>query len=134
MARANAFTRLFAAPFHAVIDALCGSCRQFIHGSDFLAMMNEESTAHPDVTYTTIMTKLDELVIPYTSGILDAPNATNFVVQDQCRRDFSEHATLVASPTAAADVLNALDPANPVQVPCTLVLPLIGAPWFSGNF
>jgi hypothetical protein len=31
----------------------------------------------------------------------------------------------------AQDVLNALDPSDQHAVPCTLVLPGIGAPWFS---
>ena len=40
--------------------------------------------AAPGVTYTTVMTKYDELVIPYTSGIMDGPGHTNHVLQEIC--------------------------------------------------
>jgi triacylglycerol lipase len=84
--------------------------------------------ALPGVTYTDIVTEYDELVVPYTSGILNAPNVTNFTLQDQCPTDFSDHLTVPDDPTAAQDVLNALDPARAKPVPCTLVLPGVGAP------
>jgi hypothetical protein len=50
----------------------------------------------------------------------------NITLQDQCGLDFSEHFAIVADPVAAADVLNALDPAHPRPVPCVLVLPFVG--------
>ena len=78
----------------------------------------------PGITYTNIVTRLDELVIPYTSGI--EPGMTNLIVQDYCGLDLSEHFQIVADPVAAALVLNALDPANPRPVPCQLVLPFVG--------
>ena len=40
--------------------------------------------------------------------------------------DYSEHLEIAADPVAAADVLNALDPAHPRPVPCRLVLPFVG--------
>jgi triacylglycerol lipase len=75
----------------------------------------------PGISYTNIVTQYDELVEPYTSGI--EPGETNIVLQDQCPIDFTEHFQIAADPVAAADVLNALDPAHPRTVPCTLVLP-----------
>jgi triacylglycerol lipase len=39
---------------------------------------------------------------------------------------------MAADPIVAQDVLNALDPRHPAPVPCTAVLPLIGAPLYSG--
>jgi hypothetical protein len=74
------------------------------------------------------MTRYDELVIPYTSGRLSAPNATNIVVQDQCAIDFAEHVAVGFDPTVGQDILNALDPAHRKPVPCHLVLPVVGAP------
>jgi hypothetical protein len=38
----------------------------------------------------------------------------------------SDHLEIAADPVALADVLNALDPASPVRVPCLVVLPLTG--------
>ncbi|GGF95706.1 lipase [Rhodococcoides trifolii] len=80
----------------------------------------------PQITYTNIMTRYDEVVVPYTAGYVEAPNATNIVVQDTCDQDFSEHAGIAGSPRAAAMVLNALDPAHPRPVPCEFVPPFTG--------
>jgi triacylglycerol esterase/lipase EstA (alpha/beta hydrolase family) len=103
---------------------LCGSCREFVRGSEFLEQMNEGGAAVPGVTYTMLMTRYDELVVPYTSGILSG--ATNIVVQDQCRTDYAEHAAMAFDPVAQQDVLNALDPAHAKPPSCTVVLPGVG--------
>jgi triacylglycerol lipase len=119
------------APVSGTVTKLCGSCQEFLNGSPFLTHLYADGQyAVAGVTYTTIMTKYDELVSPYTSGRLNAPNATNIVVQNQCALDFSEHLTMAFDPVVAQDVLNALDPSEAQPVPCTLVLPGVGAPWF----
>jgi pimeloyl-ACP methyl ester carboxylesterase len=120
-----------AAPVEAAMASGCGSCQEFLNGSPFLQHLYADGNyAVPGIDYTTIMTRYDELVSPYTSGELHASNATNIVVQDQCPLDFSEHATMAFDPVVAQDVLNALDPHLAGPVPCTLVLPGIGAPTF----
>jgi triacylglycerol lipase len=130
----NTFEAYFpseAAPIESAVNSACGSCQEFLNGSPFLTNLYSDGVfAVPGVTYTTIMSRYDELVVPYTSGVLNAPNATNLVVQDQCALDFSEHATLAWDPVVGQDVLNALDPQDAQPVPCTLVLPGIGAPAF----
>jgi triacylglycerol esterase/lipase EstA (alpha/beta hydrolase family) len=88
--------------------------------------LREVPTYLPSITYTNIMTRYDEVVVPYTDGYVEAPNATNIVVQDTCDQDFSEHAGIAGSPRAAAFVLNALDPAHPRPVPCVFVPPFTG--------
>jgi triacylglycerol lipase len=118
-----------AAQFTAGFDTLCGSCQEFLRGSPFLQHLYADGVyAVPGVSYTTIMTRYDELVTPYTSGRLDAPNATNIVVQDECGLDFAEHIAVAFDPTVGQDILNALDPAHRQPVPCHLVLPGVGAP------
>jgi triacylglycerol lipase len=52
------------------------------------------------------------------------------VVQDQCALDLAEHATLAFDPVVGQDILNALDPGHAQPVPCTAVLPGVGAPTF----
>lgn len=102
-----------------------GSGPEFLTGSAFYAKLRSGGTpAVPGIRYTNIVTRYDELVTPYTSGI--EPGMTNIVLQDQCATDFSDHLEIVADPIAAADVLNALDPAHPRPVPCRLVLPFVG--------
>nr|WP_042186675.1 alpha/beta fold hydrolase [Kibdelosporangium sp. MJ126-NF4]CEL17446.1 possible lipase [Kibdelosporangium sp. MJ126-NF4]CTQ91327.1 possible lipase [Kibdelosporangium sp. MJ126-NF4] len=94
------------------------SAPQFLASSDFIAKMNEGGVAVPGITYTNILTRFDEAVVPYTSGLMDAPNATNVVVQDLCPFDFSEHGLLAYDPVNAQVVLNALDPAHATPVRC----------------
>jgi triacylglycerol lipase len=119
----------FAGPVSAAIDAGCGSCQEFLRGSPFYQHLYADGVyAVPGITYTTIMTKYDELVTPYTSGRLDAPGATNIVLQDQCRKDYAEHLAVAFDPVVGQDILNALDPAHRKAVPCRLVLPGVGAP------
>jgi triacylglycerol esterase/lipase EstA (alpha/beta hydrolase family) len=112
------------ATFGAGFDAAgCGSCPQFVHGSQYLADVDKVGKALGDVRYTNIVTKYDELVIPYTSGILDAPRVKNFVLQDVCAKDYSEHAAVAYDPMAAQLMLNALDPAHARPVPCVDMTP-----------
>jgi triacylglycerol lipase len=108
------------------VDQVCGSCRQFLPGSDFLERLNAGGKTVPGVTYTNIVTRYDEAVVPYTSGIVQAPNATNIVLQDDCALDFADHIAVAFDPVAADHVFNALDPEHARPARCTVVLPFIG--------
>ncbi|SFP65729.1 Lipase (class 2) [Amycolatopsis arida] len=107
-----------------VLNPICGSCPQFLQGSEFLKNLHSVGIFAPEVTYTNIVTRYDQAVVPYTSGIATAPNVTNIVLQDRCGLDFAEHAAVAADPVTAGHVLNALDPAHPRPVPCVLVTPI----------
>lgn len=111
----------------AIIDLLTGavfaSAPQFLSGSEFLTKMNQGGAAVPGVTYTMVMTRYDEAVVPYTNGFLNAPNATNVVLQDICPQDFGGHGMVGFDPNAAQVVLNALDPAHARPVRCAFVPP-----------
>ena len=81
------------------------------------------------VRYTNIVTRDDEMVTPYTAGLLPGPagtHVTNIVVQDGCAQDRSDHMSITANRRSAAMVLNALDPAHPRPVPCVPVAPITG--------
>lgn len=108
--------------YDSTIGSSCVSCRQFLHGSAFMTKLRSGGVAAPRVAYTNIVTRYDELVIPYTSGIY--PGMTNITVQAKCPIDFSEHLGLAFDPVAAVHVLNALDPAHPRPLRCVLVTPL----------
>jgi triacylglycerol esterase/lipase EstA (alpha/beta hydrolase family) len=112
----------------SLATSVCQSCTEFLPGSAFLQKLNSGGAAVPGVTYTTLMTRYDEAVIPYTSGYLDGPNVTNIVVQDQCGLDLAEHIAMAFDPVTAQDILNALDPAHAKPPACTLVLPFVGSP------
>lgn len=103
----------------------CGACNQVLAGSEFFHDLWADGTPyHPEVRYTNIVTRYDEVVTPYTSGIVEAPNAVNHVVQDHCEYDFSEHVSIAASPVSRDLVLNALDPGSPRPVSCAFVPPV----------
>jgi triacylglycerol esterase/lipase EstA (alpha/beta hydrolase family) len=109
-----------------VLGSTCESCVQQEVGSPFLNELNSGGDTVPGVSYTVIETEYDEVVTPYMSAFLTGPDVTNITVQDQCPLDLSDHLEIAYDPVALADVLNALDPAHPVQVPCTTVLPAVG--------
>ncbi|MGI5130835.1 esterase/lipase family protein [Pseudonocardia sp. CA-107938] len=112
-------------PASAVAGVVCGSCPQFISGSPYLRRMHEAGPKVDGVTYTTVMTRYDELVVPYTSGRLDG--ATNIVVQDGCAVDLSDHLSIITSRRTGQIILNALDPGAARPLPCEPVLPALGS-------
>jgi hypothetical protein len=102
----------------------CGSCMQFVRGSEFLQKMNSGGGPRVDgVDYTMIMSRYDELVRPYTSGYM--AGATNIVVQDVCKTDVSEHVAVAFDRVVLQLFLNALDPAHAVKPACGLLPPLL---------
>lgn len=103
---------------------VCIACAQFAPGTTFMKQIQAGGTAARGVTYTNIMTRYDELVVPYTSG--SQPGMKNIVVQDRCALDYSEHFEIAADKNASLHVLNALDPAHPRPVTCSLMLPFVG--------
>ncbi len=113
-------------PINSLLATQCVACVQQEVGSSFLTSLNEKPTA-PAVQYTVIESVDDEVVTPYTNAFLPAsPNVTNITVNRQCVLDSSDHLEIASDPIAMADMLNALDPANPVKVPCLPVLPITG--------
>ncbi|WP_405135438.1 esterase/lipase family protein [Nocardia sp. NBC_01388] len=97
---------------HSVLD--------FFRGSDFMNAVNANDPFPASIEYTDIVTRYDEAVVPYTSGIAPpGPNITNIVLQDACPNDFSEHLFLAADPIAGQYILNALDPENAQPIDCT---------------
>ncbi len=106
----------------AGIGALTPAAEQQIIGSSTNATLDAGGDTVPGVDYTTIVSRDDEVVTPYTNQFLSGPTVTNHVLQDGCRIDRSEHLGVVYDPRAIALVDNALDPAHPRPVPCTLQL------------
>ena len=116
----------FISGVNSLLSTTCTACVEQEAGSAFLARLNASPTA-AGVNYTVIETRDDEVVTPYTNAFLPAaPNVTNITLQNQCPLDATDHVEIAADPVAMADMLNALDPADPVKVPCLVVLPLTG--------
>ncbi len=112
-----------------LVAQFCDSCTQFLRGSNFMQKMRAGGVPHPAVDYTNIVTRYDELVQPYTSGLMEAgPNVTNHTLQEHCELDLTEHMGVAADPIAGILILNALNPPQHARpIPCQLVT-AIGAP------
>ncbi len=104
----------------------CVACGEFDPGSTFMQEIRKGGVAVKGVRYLNIVTKYDELVRPYTSGI--EKGMKNVVLQDRCAIDYTEHFEIAADRNATLYVLNALDPAHPRPITCTLTLPFVGGP------
>ena len=105
---------------------VCEACGEFDPSSKFMKQIRAGGAAMPGVHYVNIVTKYDELVRPYTSGI--ERGMTNIVLQDRCQLDYTEHFEIAADRNASLYVLNALDPAHPRPITCSLTLPFVGGP------
>lgn len=101
----------------------CGACSQFLIGSDFLKKLNAGGVAVPGPKYVAIVSKLDKIVTPYTSGLLTGPNTTNVVLQDRCILDRAGHLGQAIDPNVAGLVKHYLDP---TRVPSPACVPFFG--------
>ena len=73
------------------------------------------------MSYTNVVTRYDEVVIPYTSGYLAPdPAVTNVTLQDKCPTDTTEHLRIIYDSVALQIAMNALahsGPASPAFQP-----------------
>jgi len=110
-----------AAPHYGTLDAnlarvigfgSCAgivACEQMSVGSSFLEQLNEGDDTIGDVSYTNIVTRFDEVVVPYTNGFLrDADNNTNVTLQSQCPFRFVGHVLLPLDAAVYAGIVDAL--------------------------
>ncbi|MGB0889458.1 MAG: esterase/lipase family protein, partial [Solirubrobacterales bacterium] len=111
----------------AFVFSWCLSCADQVVGSDALTTLNAGGGTSPGVTYTNIVTKYDEVVTPYTNGILSGSNVTNITVQDGCPIDFGEHLAISYDQRALWYAAQALGAGMwSWTKPCTFVTPLVG--------
>lgn len=106
--------------------ALCPACEQQRAGSAFITDLNSGGETVPGVDYTVIQTRYDTVVTPYTSAFLSGSNVKNILLQNQCILDFGDHLSMPYDHIVGADVLTALDPANPRKPLCTPIAPISG--------
>ncbi|KAL1410151.1 hypothetical protein Q8F55_004154 [Vanrija albida] len=93
------------------LRAVCASCDEFLPPSQFLTDLQAGGVSVPGVDYTTIVSNLDQIVIPYTSGLLrEEPAVTNIVIQEQCGLipDIAGHLAQAVDPNVTAWILWAL--------------------------
>ncbi|MFD4432874.1 esterase/lipase family protein [Nocardia sp. NPDC058497] len=92
-------------------------------GDDLSREVYGNGDTRPGVTYTTLVTKYDQIVTPYEQQYLSGENVTNITLQDGCPVDQSEHLATMYSERVWLFVLNALSPDTATPVPCFPVSP-----------
>lgn len=94
---------------------------QQAHGSAFMRDLNAGGDTVPGVQYTTIGSRVDEMIQPYTSIALTGPGARNILLQDLCPIDLTGHFHLVYDPFAQQILLHVLDPEHAPLPQCSYV-------------
>lgn len=102
----------------------CPACSELTTGSDLVNQLNTGAIAQPGIVYTIIASTHDELVTPYGTEFINEPGVSNETVQTMCPLDLVGHVGLAYDPDVAEMIRNALDPANPVRVICSIGLPI----------
>jgi hypothetical protein len=91
----------------------------------FLDDLNRGDDTVAGVRYTTIVTKDDEVVVPYTNGFLRDGGVRNITLQDVCADDHTDHLGVPYDPIAIRLVRNALDPRHATRPTCRSVPPVL---------
>ncbi|KAF9908490.1 hypothetical protein EC991_009754 [Linnemannia zychae] len=113
----------FFAKIKEVLSPLCLACFQMEHKSQWLADLNKGRNTEVGVKYFLIMTKYDEVVTPYTNGILNAtaedPGQVKMnTLQDYCSIDYSEHILISYDPIVFNLLNSFLDPHAEQRINC----------------
>lgn len=87
-----------------------------MQGSPFLTALNAGGDTVPGPQYTTIGSRYDEMIQPYTNIALRGPGAVNLTVQDLCPENAGGHFNMVYDPFSLALAMRALDPTAPAPV------------------
>ena len=106
----------------AIIAAGCPACSALTTGSSVVTSLNTGLVTQPGIAYTIIASTHDELVTPYGTEFVHEPGVSNETVQDFCPLDPVGHIGLAYDPDVAQLVRDALDPAQPVPVTCSVGL------------
>jgi hypothetical protein len=104
----------------AIIAAGCPACSALTTGSSLVTSLNTGLVTQPGIAYTIIASTHDELVTPYGTEFVHEPGVSNETVQDFCPLDPVGHIGLAYDPDVAQLVRDALDPAQPVPVTCSV--------------
>lgn len=98
-------------------------------GSEVNRELDAGGDTMPGVTYTTLVTRRDEVVTPYDRQYIHDSGPTNHVknitLQDVCHLDHTDHIGSSYDPIALRLVQNALDPSTAKQPTCRYVPPVI---------
>jgi hypothetical protein len=98
----------------------CPACTELTTGAGLVSQLNTGPIAQPGIAYTVIASTHDELVTPYGTEFVNEPDVDNETVQTLCPLDPVGHIGLAYDLDVAEMILNALQPADPVPVTCSI--------------
>jgi triacylglycerol lipase len=87
-------------------------------GAPFMRELNAGGDTVPGVEYTTIGSRVDEMIQPFANIALRGPGAHNLVLQDLCPADLTGHFHMVYDPYVQQLLRNVLDPRNAHPAEC----------------
>lgn len=90
------------------LDAKIPTWREQMPGSAVLTAIRD-APAPAGVRSTTIVTRFDQMVTPYTASLTAAPDATQVVLQRHAPRAVVGHLGILHHPAALAQIVRALD-------------------------
>ncbi|WP_156142391.1 esterase/lipase family protein [Rossellomorea aquimaris] len=94
----------------------CTACRQQLVGSAFLENLNAGDETPGKVSYTNVATKIDEVIVPYTSSFLtESKDVSNITLQDYYPFDLAGHTVLAHDLNAFQFVYDALGYSGPAD-------------------
>ncbi|WP_069163780.1 lipase family alpha/beta hydrolase [Nocardia altamirensis] len=94
---------------------------QQAHGAPFMRELNAGGDTVPGVRYTTVGSRVDEMIQPFTNIALRGPGAENIVLQDECPINLTGHFHAVYDAFVQQLVLTILDPKHAEEPTCTFV-------------
>ncbi|WP_083870832.1 esterase/lipase family protein [Nocardia aobensis] len=94
---------------------------QQAQGSPFVRELDAGGDTVPGVLYTTVGSRVDEIIQPATNIALTGPGARNIVLQDLCPIDLTGHFHMVYDPYVQQLLLTLLDPEHAPLPQCAYV-------------
>ncbi len=102
-------------------DTVSDALVQQVAGSEFINHLNRRGDTVAGVDYTTIGSRYDEVIQPYTNVRLRSAGAKNIVISDRCAADMVGHFGMPYDHYAQQLLVNVVDPQHPVRPQCRAV-------------
>ena len=99
-------------------DIVSAALVQQVAGSEFINRLNRGGDTVAGVDYTTIGSRYDEVIQPYTNMALRSRGATNILISDRCPADMVGHFGMPYDRYAQQLLINVVDPDHPVRPQC----------------
>lgn len=104
-----------------IADNFSVAVREQMEGSELLRSLNDGGDTVPGVRYTTIGSRVDEMIQPYSNIALRDPGAENITVQDLCPQNLTGHFRMPYDPYVIDIIRTSLDPAAERHASCVAV-------------